>query len=123
MAANRNGTYNITTYRSCLRSSLAKRLLVNNLLESDVDLRAGILRRIVLQLPYPGAGFFTNEKTKQSMGELLNGGWNFTLWLLGQETCLDLFRKQYADGQNNLPYMCTILFIDYLRIYTTLYKG
>jgi len=105
------------------RLPLAKRLLVNNLLEFDLDFRAGVLRRIILHLPHPVAGFYTDGKTKQSMGELLDGGLNFMLWLVRQETCPDLFRKQYADGRNNLLHKCALLFIDYLRIYTNLYKG
>lgn len=40
-----------------------------------------------------------------------------------QETCPDLFRKQYVDGRNNLFHKFALLFIDYLRIYTILYKG
>ena len=46
------------------RLPLAKRLRVNDVLEFDLDFRAGVLRRIILHLAHPVAGFYTNEKTK-----------------------------------------------------------
>ena len=63
----------------------AKRLRVYDLLEFDLDSRAGSLRRIILYLPRPVAEFFTNQRTKQSMEELLDGGWKCMLWLVGQD--------------------------------------
>ena len=45
------------------------------------------------------------------------------LWFIEQETCPDLFRKQDANGRNNLLHKCTLLFVDYSRIYTNLQEG
>lgn len=69
----------LVTGAACARRGVRRRLpsaklLRVGLLEFDLDFQPGGLRRIILHLPHPVAGFYTDQDTKQSMGYQLDAG-------------------------------------------------
>lgn len=99
----------IITASSCTRDNLRKHLSKSaisleiellppvGVLKFDLDFRGQTLRRIILHLHHPTAGFFARYENKGPTGLQLDAGINFILWLLGKAHDHDRFTRQYRD--------------------------
>jgi hypothetical protein len=87
----------IITASSCTRDNLRKYLIKSamsleielvppaGVLIFDLDFRNGTLRRIILHIHHPTAGFFASRKNRGSMAIQIDAGTNFFLWLIGKD--------------------------------------
>ncbi|KAL8718407.1 MAG: hypothetical protein Q9225_004450 [Loekoesia sp. 1 TL-2023] len=66
----------------------------------DLDFRTdGTLRRIILHVPHPTAGFFTSRKRRESMAAQIDAGMNFILWLIGKDYSHTSFVYRYLGSR------------------------
>ncbi|KAL6718105.1 hypothetical protein ACLMJK_004191 [Lecanora helva] len=69
-------------------------------LRFDLDIKTdGTLRRIILHLPHPTAGFFTSRKNRESMAIQIDAGMNFMLWLMGKDYNPTSFTNRYSGSR------------------------
>ena len=89
---------NFRTYLPKTAVSLEIELAV--VLRFDLDIKIdGILRRIILHLPHPIAGFFTSRKNRESMAIQIDAGMNFMLWLMGKDYNPTSFTNRYSGSR------------------------
>ena len=102
----------VITASSCARDNLRKYLpktavsleielaASTIVLRFDLDIKTdGTLRRIILHLPHPTAGFFTSIKNRESMAIQIDAGMNFMLWLMGKDYNPTTFTNRYAGSR------------------------
>jgi hypothetical protein len=65
-------------------------------LKLDLDFRHGTLRRMIVHIHHPSAGFFANAKSKPGMAVQIDAGLNFFLWLTGRKYDADSFGRAYS---------------------------
>ena len=71
-----------------------------SVLRFDLDIRIdGTLRRIILHVPHPTAGFFTSRKNRGSMAIQIDAGMNFILWLIGKDYNPTSFVNRYSGSR------------------------
>ncbi|KAK6513418.1 hypothetical protein TWF281_005044 [Arthrobotrys megalospora] len=68
-------------------------------LKFDLDFRRSTLRRIILHVHHPAAGFFGPHKNRPPMAAQIDAGLNFFLWLVGRRYESSSFREAYASGR------------------------
>lgn len=66
-------------------------------LRFDLDFRDGTLRRIILYVHHPTAGFFQNRDSRVKMAVQIDAGMNFFLWSLGKQHDPNTFQRHYAS--------------------------
>lgn len=93
---------------ACTREHLQKHLKVNvvslnidlglptAVLRFDLDYRDNALRRIILYVQHPMAGFHHYGDTKKATALQIDAGTNFFLWLIGAEYDPDTFDRHYT---------------------------
>ncbi|KAI9870338.1 MAG: hypothetical protein M1830_004363 [Pleopsidium flavum] len=102
----------VITASSCTRDNLRKYLpktamsleieltAPTSVLRFDLDIRIdGTLRRIILHVPHPTAGFFTSRKNRGSMAIQIDAGMNFILWLIGKDYQPTSFVNRYSGSR------------------------
>lgn len=99
----------VITASSCARDNLRKYLPKTAVsleielavvLRFDLDIKTdGTLRRIILHLPHPTAGFFTSRKNRESMAIQIDAGMNFMLWLMGKDYNPTSFTNRYSGSR------------------------
>jgi hypothetical protein len=102
----------VITASSCTRDNLRKYLpktaisleielaAPTSVLRFDLDFRIdGTLRRIILHVPHPTAGFFTSRKNRGSMATQIDAGMNFILWLIGKDYNPTSFVNRYSGSR------------------------
>ena len=100
----------LITASSCARDNLRKKLskaaktleveIAPHLgtLKLDLDFRHGTLRRMILHVPHPTAGFFVNAKTRVAMAAQIDAGITFCLWLTGRKHDPNSFGRAYSQS-------------------------
>ena len=99
----------LITGSSCTRENLCRNLSkatkrleitivpTTDVLKLDLDFRRGTLRRMILHVHHPCAGFFSNAKSKPGMAAQIDAGINFFLWLTGRKYDTDSFGRAYSQ--------------------------
>lgn len=67
-------------------------------LRFDLDFINGALRRIILHVHHPCAGFFAGKTKKPIMAMQIDAGIDFMLWLTGQKYTLNVFGREYSQS-------------------------
>ena len=65
----------------------------------DLDLRNGILRRIICLVYHPMAAFLSCKADRLRMGSRVDAGMNFFLRLLGKSHNSEYFVNEYLEGR------------------------
>lgn len=101
----------LITASSCARDNLAavlgpesKRLHLtikppNGILRLDLDFRCGNLRRIILHVHRPAAGFFASKLSRPAMAAQIDTGLDLALWVTGKPSQPNRFAQEYALGR------------------------
>lgn len=67
-------------------------------LRFDLDFTNGALRRIILHVHHPCAGFFAGKTKKSGIAMQIDAGIDFMLWLTGQKYILNVFGREYSQS-------------------------
>lgn len=98
----------VVTASSCAREGLrrtlgkeAKRIEIDvsppiGILRFDLDYRHGFLRRIIVHVHHPAAGFFNSKQSRPAMAEQIDAGLDLFLWLTGETSQPNRFAQEYA---------------------------
>jgi hypothetical protein len=100
----------IISASSCTRKNIRKTLskqakyletpiaLPVGVLRFDLDFRNGALRRVILHIHHPCAGFFAGKTKESGMAMQIDTGIDFMLWLTGQKYALNAFSREYSQS-------------------------
>lgn len=98
----------VITASSCARDGLrrtlgdeAKRMDIAvsppiGILRFDLDFRSGSLKRIIVHVHHPTAGFFASKQSRPAMAEQIDAGLDLFLWLTGQNFHPNRFGHEYS---------------------------
>ncbi|KAG8629980.1 hypothetical protein KVT40_001599 [Elsinoe batatas] len=85
---------------------MSKSLQVGSLL-FELDYVETRLRRIILYLPHPTAGFHSDRESALTIGTQIDTGWNFMLWLTGRNYALRSFTDRFVRSRASAYYRCS----------------
>lgn len=100
----------VITGSSCTRKNIRKTLSRETkcleialvppvgVLKFDLDFRNGALRRIILHVHHPCAGFFASKTKKSGMAIQIDAGITFFLWLTGRKYTTEVFCREYSQS-------------------------
>ncbi|OJZ91757.1 hypothetical protein ASPFODRAFT_27617 [Aspergillus luchuensis CBS 106.47] len=99
----------LITGSACTRSNLkkslghaSKRLEVpispTATLDFDLDFRNDCLRRMIVHICHPSAGFTANSAIRSTMASQIDAGLKFFLWLTGRSYDATSFRRTYSQA-------------------------
>lgn len=66
------------------------------ILRFDLDFRSGFLKRIIVHVHHPTAGFFASKQSRPAMAEQIDAGMDLFLWLTGQKFHPNRFGHEYS---------------------------